>query len=255
METALPRFARAILAIIAAGMGARAAQAADTRVAVAANFTEPAREIAAAFAKATGHRALLSFGSSGAFYAQMTHGAPFDLFLSADTERPAMAERAGLAVQGTRFTYAVGQLVLFSTDPLLVDARTLARGNFAKIAIADPNTAPYGLAAVQTMTRLGVFPTLAPKIVKGTSIAQAYEFTASGAAPLGFVALSQVIRVPGGSRWLVPARLHAPIEQQAILLKTGAANPAARAFLQYLRSHAAAVVIKRYGYLTPHRAD
>ena len=228
------------------------ALAADTQVAVAANFTEPAKEIAAAFAKASGHRAILSFGSSGAFYAQMTHGAPFEIFLSADADRPKQAEAAGIAVPGTRFTYAIGRLVLYSTDPALIDGggKVLKTGTFAKLAIADPTAAPYGLAAVQTMTRLGVYPAILPKIVKGISITQAYDFVATGAAPLGFVALSQVINVPGGSRWLVPTRLHAPIEQQAILLKIGADNPAAKAFLAFLKSRPAIAIIKRYGYQT-----
>ncbi|WP_116090684.1 molybdate ABC transporter substrate-binding protein [Sphingomonas crusticola] len=226
--------------------------AADTQVAVAANFTEPAKQIAADFAKATSHRAILSFGSSGAFYAQMTHGAPFEIFLSADADRPKKAEQDGIAMPGTRFTYAIGRLVLYSIDPALVDRRgaVLKGGNFARLSIADPIAAPYGLAAVQTMQKMGVYSAIAPKIVKGTSITQAYDFVATGAAPLGFIALSQVVTIPGGSRWLVPQSLHAPIEQQAILLKVGAGNPAAKAFLKYLRSPAAIRIIKRYGYET-----
>ena len=230
-----------------------AAWAADTQVAVAANFTEPAKAIAAAFTRATGHHALLSFGSSGAFYAQMTHGAPFELFLSADADRPIQAERAGIAVPGSRFTYAIGRLVLFSTRPGVVDPRgeVLRRGGFGRIAIADPATAPYGLAAVQTMNRLGVAAALRPRIVQGSSITQAYQFVATGAADLGFVALSQVVAVPGGSRWLVPASLHAPIDQQAVLLKTGAGNPAARSFLAFLRGPEATAIIRRFGYEVP----
>jgi molybdate transport system substrate-binding protein len=246
------RLLRSLLAALAIFTPGAAALAADTQVAAAANFTEPAKEIAAGFAKATGHRAMLSFGSSGAFYAQMTHGAPFEIFLSADADRPKKAEQDGIAVPGTRFTYAVGRLVLYSTDPRLIDKRgdILKRGNFAKLSIADPAAAPYGLAAVQTLQRLNLYPAVLPKIAKGTSITQAYDFVATGAAPLGFVALSQVIAVPGGSRWIVPKSLHGPIEQQAVLLKVGAGNPAARAFLQYLRSPAALRVIKRYGYET-----
>lgn len=226
------------------------ASAADTQVAVAANFTEPAKEIAAAFAKATGHHAVLSFGSSGGFYTQMAHGAPFEVFLSADADRPKKAEDDGLAVPGSRFTYAIGRLVLYSSKAGLVDRRgaVLRRGGFNKIAIADPTAAPYGLAAVQTMTRLGVYPALAPKIVKGTSTTQAYQFVATGAAELGFIALSQVINEPRGSRWLVPVSLHAPIMQQAVLLKTGARNPVAPAFLKFLRGPSARSIIKRYGY-------
>ncbi|WP_420139713.1 molybdate ABC transporter substrate-binding protein [Sphingomonas sp.] len=243
---------RPLLLCLAAALWGSCLSAATTRVAVAANFTEPARDIAAAFARATGHRAVLSFGSSGSFYAQMRQGAPFDLFLSADADRPKQAERDGLTVPGSRFTYAVGRLVLYSADPKLVDPRgaVLNRGNFDKLAIADPATAPYGSAALQTLNKLGVYPAIAPKIVKGTSIGQAYDFVATRAAPLGFVALSQVITRPGGSRWVVPQGLHAPIEQQAVELKVATGNPAAAAFLQYLRSPAARAIIRRYGYQT-----
>lgn len=224
--------------------------AAETQVAVAANFTEPAKAIAAAFEKATGHKALLAFGASGGFYTQISHGAPFEVFLSADADRPARAEQEGLAVPGTRFTYAVGRLVLYSATPGLVDARgaVLKRGGFDRIAIADPATAPYGLAAVETMRRLGVEAALKPKIVTGSSIAQAYQFASTGAAQLGFVALSQVVAVRGGSRWIVPTGFHAPIEQQAVLLRTGEKNPAARAFLTFLKGRTALAIIRRYGY-------
>ncbi|ABQ70756.1 molybdenum ABC transporter, periplasmic molybdate-binding protein [Rhizorhabdus wittichii RW1] len=224
--------------------------AAETQVAVAANFTEPAKAIAAAFEKATGHKALLAFGASGGFYTQISHGAPFEVFLSADADRPARAEQEGLAVPGTRFTYAVGRLVLYSATPGLVDAHgaVLKRGGFDRIAIADPATAPYGLAAVETMRRLGVEAALKPKIVTGSSIAQAYQFASTGAAQLGFVALSQVVAVRGGSRWIVPTGFHAPIEQQAVLLRTGEKNPAARAFLAFLKGRTALAIIRRYGY-------
>jgi molybdate transport system substrate-binding protein len=226
--------------------------AAQTQVAVAANFTEPAKQIAAAFEKATGHKAVLAFGASGAFYTQISHGAPFDVFLSADSERPTKADQEGLSVPGSRFTYAVGRLVLYSTTPGLVDANgaVLKQGRFEKVAIADPATAPYGTAAIETMRALGVYDRLKPKVVTGSSIAQAYQFTSTGAAQLGFVALSQVIAVPGGSRWIVPARLHTPIDQQAVLLKTGAANPAATAFLRFLKGRTALAIIRRYGYAT-----
>lgn len=226
--------------------------AAETKVAVAANFTGPAKEIAAGFQKATGHKATLAFGSSGTFFSQISHGAPFEVFLSTDADRPSKAEKDGLAVPGTRFTYAVGQLVLYSTTPGLVDGKgaILKSGSFDKIAIADPATAPYGVAAVETMRKLGVYDRLKPKIVTGSSIAQAYQFTATGAAQLGFVTLSQVIAIPGGSRWIVPARLHEPIDQQAVLLNAGKNKPAAAAFVKYLKSRAALAIIRRYGYVT-----
>lgn len=224
--------------------------AADVQVAVAANFTEPAKEIAAAYDKASGNHSVLVFGSSGAFYTQMQHGAPFEVFLSADAERPEKAEAEGLGVKGTRFTYATGKLVLYSAKPATVDGRgiVLKRGIFDHVAIADPVAAPYGLAAVQTIAKMGLTDALAPKIVKGSSITQAYQFVATGAADLGFVALSQVIDVKQGSRWIVPQSFHAPIDQQAILLKVGAGNPAAAGFLKFLRSPLAIAIIKRYGY-------
>lgn len=223
---------------------------AETQVAVAANFAEPAKAIAEAFHQKTGDTAVLSIGASGVFYAQIAHGAPFDVFLSADAERPVKAEQAHLAVPGTRFTYAIGQLVLYSTKPGLVDAKgaVLRSGRFNKLAIADPAVAPYGVAAGETLNRLGLYAALAPKLVKGSSLTQAYQFVATGAAELGFVALSQVMNQPGGSRWLVPARLHAPIDQQAVLLNPGAQSHAARAFMDFLKSAQARSIIKRYGY-------
>lgn len=226
--------------------------AAETHVAVAANFTEPAKEIAVGFEKATGHKAVLSFGSSGTIFTQITQGAPFEVFLSADAERPVRAEKEGFTVAGTRFTYAIGRLVLYSTAPGLVDGRgaVLKSNRFDKVAIADPKTAPYGVAAIETMQKLGVEAALKPKLVTGSSIAQAYQFTSTGAAQLGFVSLSQVIAVSGGSRWLVPNRLHSPIDQQAVLLKIGANNAAARAFIKFLKSRTALAIIRRYGYAT-----
>jgi molybdate transport system substrate-binding protein len=241
------------VAIALAGLwllAAGTALAADVQVAVAANFTEPAKEIAAAFQSKTGNHAVLSFGSSGQFYTQIAHGAPFEVFLSADADRPKRIEQEGLGVPGSRFSYAFGRLVLWSKTPGLVDGKgeVLKKGAFNKIAIADPTAAPYGVAAVQTMTRLGVYASLAPKIVKGTSITQTYQFVDSGAAELGFVALSQVINDTSGSRWLVPASDHSPIDQQAILLFAGDKNAAARAFVAFLKGPDAVAIIKRYGY-------
>jgi molybdate transport system substrate-binding protein len=237
------------LAALALASLAAPALAAETQVAVAANFTEPAKEIATAFAAATGHKALLSFGSSGQFYAQIAHGAPYEVFLSADAERPKKAEQDGLGVPGSRFTYAVGKLVLYSKTPGLADGgAALKTGRFDKLAVADPASAPYGAAAVQTLQKLGIYDAVKPKIVTGASITQTYQFVATGAADLGFVALSQVINEAGGSRWLVPAAHYAPIDQQAILLFTGAKNPAAKAFIEFLKGPQARAIIKRYGY-------
>jgi molybdate transport system substrate-binding protein len=244
------QLARLATGLLLAFGGAGAALAEDVPVAVAANFTEPVKEIAAAFTAKTGDKVVLSFGSSGQFYTQITQGAPYQLFLSADAERPQKIEREGLGVPGTRFTYAIGRLVLFSKTPGLVDDKgaVLKSGTFEKLSIADPGAAPYGVAAVQTMTRLGVYDRLQPKIVKGSSITQAYQFVDTGAAEVGFVALSQVINVQGGSRWLVPATLHSPIDQQAVLLFPGDKKPAARAFLAFLKGPEALAIIKRYGY-------
>jgi molybdate transport system substrate-binding protein len=240
----------AAAALVAGLVAAAPAFAAEIQVAVAANFTEPAKAIAEAFAKSTGHRAVLAFGSSGQFYAQMAHGAPYEVFLSADAERPQKAEQEGLGVAGSRFTYAVGRLVLYSKTPGLVDDKgaVLKSRRYAKLSIADPGAAPYGAAAVQTLQKLGLYDAVKPKIVQGSSITQAYQFAATGAAELGFVALSQVVDEPGGSRWLVPTNLYAPIDQQAILLTTGQDNAAAKAFLAFLKGPQAKAIIRRYGY-------
>ena len=243
---------RLVLAALAVAAVASPAIAADPQVAVAANFTEPAKAIAAAFKAQTGHGVVLVFGSSGQFFTQITQGAPFEVFLSADGERPRKAEQEGLAVPGTRFTYAIGRLVLYSKTPGLVDDRgaVLASGRFEKLAIADPAAAPYGAAAIQTLRTLRLYDRLKPKIVQGASIAQAYQYVATGAAEVGFVALSQVVNERGGSRWLVPQADHAPIDQQAVLLFAGAKDPTARAFLTFLKSPAAIAIIRRYGYET-----
>lgn len=242
------RLLGALAAALTAFGAAAPALAGETQVAVAANFTEPAREIAAAFTAATGHKANLAFGSSGQFYTQISQGAPFEVFLSADAERPTKAEQAGLAVPGSRFTYAIGTLVLYSKTPGLAGPGALKAGKFEKLAIADPKAAPYGEAAGETLKHMGLYDQVRPKLVTGSSITQAYQFVATGAAELGFVALSQVVDEKGGSRWVVPAKNHAPIAQQAVLLKTGADSAAAKAFLAFLKGPKAAAIIKRYGY-------
>ena len=247
------RISRLLFALAATVFFAAEAEAAEVKVAVAANFTEPAKVIAARFKARTGHDATLTFGSSGQFYTQIVNGAPFGVLLSADRERPEKAEAEGLGEGGSRFTYAVGRLVLFSKTPGLVDGRgaVLRSGRFQKVAVADPRSAPYGLAAVETMRKLGVHEALSRKVVQGTSITQTYHFVDTGAAEVGFVALSQVVGVKGGSRWVVPAANHTPIDQQAVLLKTAAANPAARAFMGFLRTAEAKAIIRKYGYEVP----
>lgn len=239
-----------LIAVLAGLLAPVLAQAAEVQVAVAANFTEPAREISRRFERRTGHTARLSFGSSGQFLTQIANGAPFEVFLSADAERPQKAEANGLAVRGSRFTYATGRLVLWSRDPRRVDpsGQVLARGRFEKLAIADPKVAPYGLAAMETLQKLGLYERVRPRIVQGASITQALQFTRTGAAEMGFLALSQVVAEKGGSRWLVPAGLHTPIDQQAVLLKTGARNPAAQAFIAFLRTPEAKSIVRKYGY-------
>lgn len=236
-------------ALAAAPLSATHALAGTVTVAVAANFTAAANEIAAAFAEETGHEAVLSFGSTGQLYTQITQGAPFEVFLAADQERPARVLEEGLAVEGSDFTYAVGQIVLWSADAGLVSGpETLEAGEFDKIAIANPETAPYGLAALQAMDALGVAKTLEAKIVQGNSIAQTYQFVETGNAELGFVALSQIAGNEAGSRWVVPGDLYDPIRQDAVLLVKGEENPAARAFLEFLRAPAATEIIEAYGY-------
>ena len=222
---------------------------AQIAVAVAANFTAPAREIAAAFTRAQGDAAVLSFGASGLLAAQIAQAAPFHVFLSADSERPAQLIAQGHAVAGSAFAYARGRLALWSALPgAAPSAQTLRAGAFAKLAICNPLAAPYGAAAVETLQALDLAATLKPKLVEGANIAQAFQFVDSGNAELGFVALSQVVRKPAASYWLVPENLHRPILQEAVLLKAGAEAPAARAFLDFLKGPEARAIIARYGY-------
>lgn len=235
----------AILAVA----GAAGAQAATTSVAVAANFTDAANEIAAAFAAETEHEAVLSFGATGQFYTQITQGAPFEVFLAADDKRPTLAVEESYGVAGSVFTYAIGQLVLYSAEAGRVEGpEALSADDVNQIAIANPETAPYGAAAVEAMRGLGVYDALQGKIVQGQSIAQAFQFVETGNAVVGFVALGQVSQSEAGSRWLVPQDLYTPIAQDAVLLKTGEDNPAAVAFLEFLRSETATDIIEKYGY-------
>ena len=244
---------RRLLTLTAALALSAAAQAEVVQIAVAANFTAPARALAEIFARTTGHEAKLSFGATGAFYTQIKNGAPFDILLAADDERPIRLEKEGDTVPGSRFTYAVGQLVLWSAKPGFVDDQgaVLKGGNFNKIAIANPKLAPYGAAAVETMDKLGLAAALTPKLVTGESIGQTYNFIATGNAELGFVALAQVLdggKLKSGSMWVVPAKYHAPIIQDAVILKRAAANPAAKAWMALMRSPTTQDFIRSYGY-------
>ena len=244
---------RRLLTLTAALALSAAAQAEVVQIAVAANFTAPARALAEIFARTTGHEAKLSFGATGAFYTQIKNGAPFDILLAADDERPIRLEKEGDTVPGSRFTYAIGQLVLWSAKPGLVDGEgaVLKGGNFNKIAIANPKLAPYGAAAVETVDKLGLAAALTPKLVTGESIGQTYNFIATGNAELGFVALAQVLdggKLKSGSMWVVPAKYHAPIIQDAVILKRAAANPAAKAWMALMRSPNTQDFIRSYGY-------
>ena len=248
----LPRLHR-LLALTAALAFTTLARADVVQVAVAANFTAPARALAEVFARTTGHEAKLSFGATGAFYTQIKNGAPFDVLLAADNERPARLEKEGDTVAGSRFTYATGQLVLWSAKPGFVDDQgaVLKGGHFGKIAIANPKNAPYGAAAVEAMEKLGLAATLQPKLVTGESIGQTYNFIATGNAELGFVALAQVLeggKLKSGSMWVVPAQYHAPIIQDAVILNRAASNPAAKAWMELLKTPQSKALIRSYGY-------
>ena len=232
------------------------AQADEVQVAVAANFTGPMQVIAPLFERDTGHKAIPSFGATGKFYAQVANGAPFEVLLAADDETPARMVREGHAVAGTPFTYAIGTLVLWSAKADFVDDKgeILKKGGFRHLAIANPKTAPYGAAALQAMGRLGVADNLKPLFVQGENIAQTQQFVATGAAELGFIAYSQVIkngRIGSGSGWIVPAKLYDPIRQDAVILARGRDKPAALALLNYLKGDKAKAIIRSFGYELP----
>lgn len=242
-------------ALAAALLLCTAADAGEVTVAVAANFAAPLAKIAEGFNAATGHTLKSSAGSTGRFYSQILGGAPFQVLLAADDETPKRLIAEGHAVVGSNFTYAIGVLVLWSARPGFVDDQgaVLASGRFNKLAIANPKLAPYGAAAMDVLKARGPVDAITPKLVTAESIAQAYQFVATGNAELGFVALSQVA-VPGkpgaGSFWRVPASLHGEIRQDAVLLKAGEKNPAAAALLAWLKSPAARAVIAAHGYGT-----
>lgn len=229
------------------------ARAGEVQVAVAANFTAPAKLLAAAFGKDSGHTAALSFGGTGKFYAQIRNGAPFEVLLAADDETPARLEAEGAAVAGTRYTYAAGRLALWSARPGYVDGKgeVLKKGGFRHLAIANPKLAPYGAAAVEVLAALKLLDAMQPRFVQGENIAQAHQFVASGNAELGFVALSQIMQnggITAGSAWIVPADLHQPIRQDAVLLNKGRGRPAAEAWLGFLKGDKAKAIIRGFGY-------
>lgn len=243
---------RRLAALLAALLTSTSAVADPVHVAVAANFAPACRVIADAFTAATKHEVVLSDGSSGKLFAQIENGAPFDLFLSADAERPRKLEEGEHAVAGTRFVYAVGRLALWSARDGFVTGEAVLRGDaFQHLAIANPELAPYGAAAREALQHLGLWERVQPKLVRGEDIGQTFHFVSTGNAELGFVALSQLATEKGGSRWLVPADLYTPIEQQAVLLLPGKDDLAARAFLDFLKGGAARALIERAGYGVP----
>ncbi|MAM88347.1 MAG: molybdate ABC transporter substrate-binding protein [unclassified Hahellaceae] len=223
-------------------------------IAVAANFAAPMARIIEAFEAGSEHQVQLSLGSSGKLYAQISHGAPFEVFFSADQLVPSKLAQAGLALTATQFTYAVGQLVLWSAAEDFVDdkGQVLRLASFDKLAIANPRLAPYGAAAVEVLEALDRFEEVKARLIMGENIAQTYHFVSTGNADLGFVAASQVMRdgkLTAGSGWLVPQSLYTPIYQDAILLKTGADNPAARAFIDFVKTPEARRIMAAYAYV------
>ena len=248
-----------LLLALAVSLLSALAHAGGVTVAVAANFTAPMQKIAQAFEQDTGHKAQLAFGATGKFYAQIKNGAPFAVLLAADDETPARLEKEGLAVAGTRFTYATGRLALWSKSPNLVDDKgEVLRGDrleklgIHKIAIADPKLAPYGAAAMEVIHKLGVQASVTLKLVQGESIGQTFQFVNTENAQLGFVALSQISidgRITQGSAWVVPQSMHTPLKQDALLLNAGKGNAAATALLTYLQGERARAIMRAYGYL------
>jgi len=223
----------------------------EALVAVAANFAAPLAEVERAFEETTPHRLRVAVGSTGKLYAQILHGAPFDILLAADQERPELLERAGLTVPGSRRTYATGRLMLWSADPERIQGdipTLLAAGSFRRLAMANPALAPYGSAAQEVLQGFGLYAALREKIVTAENIGQTYAMVATGNAEIGFVAVSGIAANDGGSRWEVPADRHSPIRQDAVLLARAADNVAAREFLDFLRDDRARAIISGFGY-------
>lgn len=244
---------RSILVAVVYTLFAIPAMAAEVHVAVAANFTAPMEQLKSLFEKASGHKLIISYGTVGKFYAQIKNGAPFELLISADDETPIRLEKDGLALSETRFTYAIGTLMLWSTKPGLVDAKgeVLKQADFKRLAIASPKLAVYGAAAVEAMKKLGVYEQLQPRFVFGENISQAYQFIATANADLGFVALSQIYKngsYAAGSHWQVPSNIYPQIRQDAVLLTKGRDNPAGKALLAFLKTQETKKIIRSYDY-------
>jgi molybdate transport system substrate-binding protein len=249
------RLMKTLTGLMAGCLMLTSVHAEPVHVAVAANFTAAMKDIAAQFEQNTGHKVVLSFGSSGKLFAQIQHGAPFEVFLSADQAKPRALQEAGMVADNSRFTYAIGALALWSREPGFVDdkAGRLRDVDFHKLALANPRLAPYGAAAVEVLESMNLVQETKAKWVMGENIAQTYQFTASGNADLGFVALSQIMaegHIKGGSSWIVPADLYEPIRQDAVLLKSASEDAAAKALLAYLKGDEAKAIIESYGYKT-----
>jgi molybdate transport system substrate-binding protein len=235
---------------------ASSVNAGEVNAAVAANFSVPVQQIAALFEKETGNTVKFSFGSTGKFYSQIKEGAPFDVLLAADEKTPKKMEQDGLAVANTGFVYAMGKLVLWSAKAGYVDDKgeVLRKGSYSRLSYADPKLAPYGLAAQEALQKLNLWDKVQSKLVTGESITQAYQFAATGNAELAFIALSQITKdgkVTDGSWWIVPADLYSPIKQSAILLSAAKDKTASQAFLKFLKSEKAVVIIRSFGYELP----
>jgi len=251
-----------VCCLLLLGLWTTIAQAEEITIAVASNFTATMKDIVDAFQQTTTHRVNIAFGSSGKFYAQIKQGAPFDAFFSADQAKPQLLESEQLGVAGSRFTYAVGALALWSAKPTLLDnqAAPLKNGAFNKLALANPQLAPYGIAAIEVLERLALRTATQPQWVQGENIAQTYQFVSTGNADIGFVALSQIMRqghIQQGSAWIVPTAFYNPIKQDVILLQRAKHSEAAQALLHFIRSKQARDIIESYGYqsLTHHKIN
>jgi molybdate transport system substrate-binding protein len=227
-------------------------------IAVAANFTKTIEVIGEAFEKETGHELKFSFGPTGKLYAQISHGAPFDMFFGADERRPQKTIDDGIGLADTYFVYAQGQIVLYSDQyPVKTQAQSvLENAEFKHLAVANPKNAPYGDRAVEFMKGAGVYAGVEKKLVYGESIAHAFQYVATGNAPIGFVAMSQVVDPQSpvydkGEYWVVPAETYSPINQGALVLKRGQDNAAIAAFVTFLKTDTAKDIIQRFGYRTP----
>ena len=253
MNVRVRSFTPGALAALIGCLAVTGVQADEVQVAVAANFTAPIQAIASDFEKDTGHKLIAAYGATGQFYTQIKNGAPFEVFLAADDSTPEKLEKEGDIVPGSRFTYAIGTLALWSAKDGYVDdaGKVLEKNQFKHLSIANPKAAPYGLAATQVLAKLGLTDKVKDKIVEGQNITQAYQFVSTGNAELGFVALSQIFKdgkVSHGSAWIIPETMHDPIKQDAVILKKGESNPAAKALTEYLKGPKAEAIIKSYGY-------